>query len=112
LFLGFLLRRRKKRRRPIMAITATPPTEPPTMAPMGAGEDELVGVAGDVGDVGFAGTVWLCVLEVVGEGDGEEEVELDEGDEDDRAGWVNDSDFEVELGNPVNVDRVLPTSPT
>jgi hypothetical protein len=31
-----------------MAMTAAPPTEPPTMAPMGAGDDELVGVAGDV----------------------------------------------------------------
>jgi hypothetical protein len=108
------LRRRKKMRRPIMAITATPPTEPPTMAPMGAGEDELVGVAGDVDDVGFENTVWLCVLEVVGDGDGEEEeeLELDEGDEEDRTGLVNDSDFEDELGKPVNVDRVLPTSPT
>jgi hypothetical protein len=34
-----------------MAMTATPPTEPPTMAPMGAGDGESVGVAGDVDDV-------------------------------------------------------------
>jgi hypothetical protein len=47
-------------RTPIMAITATPPTEPPTMAPMGAGDDELVGVEGFVGvgeDVEIMGTV-------------------------------------------------------
>lgn len=34
-----------------MAMTATPPTEPPTMAPTGAGDDVFVGVAGDVDDV-------------------------------------------------------------
>jgi hypothetical protein len=81
---------------------------------MGAGEDELVGVAGDVDDVGFEDTVWLCALEVVGDGDGEEdeELELDEGGEEDKTGLVNDSDSGDELGKPVNVDRVLPTSPT
>ncbi len=30
----------------MMAMTATPPTEPPTIMPMGAGDDELVGVGG------------------------------------------------------------------
>lgn len=38
-------------RTPTMAITATPPTEPPTMAPIGAGDDEFVEAVGDVVDV-------------------------------------------------------------
>jgi hypothetical protein len=38
-------------RTPMIAMTATPPTEPPTIAPMGAGDDEFFRVAGDVDDV-------------------------------------------------------------
>jgi hypothetical protein len=55
------------------------------------------------------------VVEVVGDGDGEDvelsEVELDEDDGEDRDGAVKDKDVGVELGKPVNVDRLLSTSP-
>ncbi len=59
------------------------------------------------------------MLEVVREGESEEEVELDgdseeevdEDVEDDRVGMVKGNDFKVELGKPVNVDRTTPASP-
>jgi hypothetical protein len=105
-----------------MAITAAPPTEPPTMAPTGADDDELVDVAADV-------MVRVSMVEVVGEGDGDEEVELDEGFEEveleegfeeveldegveeDELGAEEDNELDVELGNPVNVVKTLLTSP-
>lgn len=43
--------------------------------------------------------------EVVGGGDGEEEVELDDGE-------LREEEDDVELGKPVNVVRVLLASPT
>jgi hypothetical protein len=46
--------------------------------------------------------------EVVGEGDREEEAELDEGVEEDGLGAEEDNE---ELRKPVNVVRILPTSP-
>jgi hypothetical protein len=95
-----LPRRRKKMRTPMMAIIAAPPMEPPTMAPTGAGDDELAGVSEYV-------MFMVSAVEVVGEGDGEE-VGLDEDVEED---WLVEELLAVELEKPVNVVKVLPTSP-
>jgi len=77
------------------------------MAPIGAGDDEFVEAVGDVVDVWVGGvTVWLWVVAVVGEGGVDEEVELDEDVENDVLG------ADEEVGNPVNVDRTAPVSPT
>lgn len=85
------------------------------MAPMGAGDDELVAVAADV-------TVWVSIAKVVGEeeveldedfeeiepDEGFEDVKLDEGVEDDE---LEDDELDVELGNPVNVVKTTLVSP-